>query len=115
METVGLFFKPSLYLLIGLYSEIITDVAQLRMVFTALGLRYLFAGFMALMIWLWMPFGELERTTMALTLLSPVSTMTMYLAAEYNYPTNFVAMSATLTTISVFISFVVQEAVMRSF
>lgn len=115
LETVGVFFKPSLYLLIGLYSELITDVAQLRIIFTAIGLRYLFAGFVALMIWLWLPFGDLERTTMALSFLSPVSTMTMYLAAEHRYPSQFVAMSATLTIVSVFVSFIIQETVIRLF
>jgi predicted permease len=115
METIGLFFKPSLYFLIGLYSELITDAIQLKIVMTALGLRYLFAGFMALMIWLWLPFGSLERTTMALSMLSPASTMTMYLAAEYDYPQQFISMSAALTTMSVFLSFMIQEAVMRSY
>lgn len=115
LETVGLFFKPSLYLLIGLYSEIITDTAQLRIILTAIGLRYLFAGSLSLMMWLWLPFGEMERTTMALSFLSPVSTMTMYLAAEHQYPDQFVAMSAALTTVSVFVSFIIQEAVLRSF
>jgi predicted permease len=115
MEIIGLFFKPSLYFLIGLYSEFITDRFQLKIVLTALGLRYLFAGFMALMIWLWLPFGSLERTTMALSFLSPVSTMTMYLAAEYDYPKQFISMSAALTTMSVFLSFMIQEAVMRSY
>lgn len=115
LEGLGLLFKPCLYFLIGLYSEVILNALQLRIVVTVLGLRYLFAGSVALMMWLWLPFGDLERTTMALTLLSPVSTMTMYLAAEYNYPTQYVSMSATLTTISVFISFAIQEAVIRSF
>lgn len=115
LETLGLFFKPSLYLLIGLYSEVITDIAQLRIILTAIGLRYLFAGFLGLMMWLWLPFGEMERTTMALSFLSPVSTMTMYLAAEHKYPNQFVAMSAALTTVSVFVSFIIQEAVLRSF
>ena len=115
LEAVGLFFKPCLYFLIGLYTEGITSFLQLRIIVTALGLRYLFAGFVAVMMWLWLPFGPLERTTMALSILSPVSTMTIYLAAEYNYPTQFLSMSATLTTISVFISFVLQELVMRSY
>lgn len=113
LETVGLFFKPCLYFLIGLHSEFITDGEQMKIILTSLGLRYLFAGFMALTIWLWLPFGTLERTTMALSLLSPVSTMTMYLAAEYQYPQQYVAMSAALTTMSVFLSFVIQEVVMR--
>ena len=115
LEAIGLFFKPCLYFLIGLYSEGFTSVLQFKIIMTTLGLRYLFAGFAAVMVWLWSPFGSLERTTMALSLLSPVSTMTMYLAAEYNYPTQFLSMSATLTTISVFISFILQEAVMRSY
>ena len=115
LEAVGLFFKPCLYFLIGLYSEGITSSLQLKIIVTALGLRYLFSGFVATIMWLWLPFDSLERTTMALSLLSPVSTMTMYLAAEYNYPTQFLSMSATLTTISVFISFIIQEAVMRSY
>ena len=115
LETVGIFFKPSLYFLIGLYSEFITDKLQLKIVLTTLGLRYLFAGFMALMIWLWLPFGSLERTTMALSFLSPASTMTMYLAAEYEYPKQYISMSAALTTMSVFLSFLIQEAVMRSY
>jgi predicted permease len=115
LETVGLLFKPCLYFLIGLSSEIITDPTQLRIVVTSLGLRYLFAGFAAVMMWLWLPFGNMERTTMALTFLSPVSTMSMYLAAEYDYPVQYVGMSATLTTVSVFVSFIIQETVMRSF
>ena len=115
LETIGLLFKPCLYFLIGLYTEIITDPTQLRIALTSLGLRYLFAGFAAVMIWLWLPFGEIERTTMALTFMSPVSTMSMYLAAEYNYPRQYVGMSATLTTASVFVSFLIQETVMRSF
>ncbi len=115
MECVGLLFKPFLYFLIGLYSEVITDYLQLRIVATVLGLRYLFAGFFAVMLWLWLPFDSLERTTMALSLLSPVSTMSMYLVAEYNYPPEYLTMSATLTTISVFISFAIQEVVMQSY
>ena len=115
METVGLFFKPCLYFLIGLYSEFITDVEQMKIILTSLGLRYLFSGFVALIVWLWLPFGALERTTMALSLLSPVSTMTMYLTAEYQYPQQYITMSAALTTISVFLSFVIQEVVMRSY
>lgn len=115
MECVGLLFKPFLYFLIGLYSELITDSLQLRIVGTVLGLRYLFAGFFAVLIWLWLPFDSLERTTMALSLLSPVSTMSMYLAAEYNYPKEYLSMSATLTTVSVFISFAIQECVMQSY
>ena len=115
MESVGHLFKPCLYLLIGLYSEMITSAQQLKIVVTALGLRYLFAGVLGCVMWLWLPFGALERTTMALAMLSPVSTMAMYLAAEYNYPKHYVSMSATLTTISVFFSFFIQDAVMRSF
>ena len=115
MEGIGLLFKPCLYFLIGLYCEMITNFLQFKIVMTALSLRYLFSGCVAIMMWLWLPYGDLERTTMALSLLSPVSTMTMYLAAEYNYPTQYMAMSATLTTISVFISFLIQEGVMRSY
>jgi predicted permease len=115
METVGLFFKPSLYFLIGLCSEFVRDGPQMKIILTALGFRYLFCGTVALLVWLWLPFGAVERTTMALCLLSPVSTMTMYLVAEYGYPKKFVTMSAGITTISVFVSFFIQEAVLRSF
>jgi predicted permease len=115
LEAVGLLFKPCLYFLIGLYTDVIKDFGQFKIVMTVLGLRYLFAGFVAVLIWLWFPFDTLERTTMALSFLSPVSTMTMYLVAEYGYPSGYVSMSATLTTISVFLSFIIQEAVMRSY
>lgn len=113
LEAVGLLFKPCLYFLIGLYSDIITDPRELKIVFTALGLRYLFACLLGLAMWLWLPFQNLERTTMALSLLSPVSTMTIYLSAEYGYPNEYLSMSAAMTTISVFLSFVVQEVIMR--
>jgi len=115
LEAVGLLFKPCLYFLIGLSTDIITDFSQFKIIMTVLGLRYLFAGFLAVVVWLWFPFNELERTTMALSLLSPVSTMTMYLVAEYGYPPRYVSMSAALTTISVFLSFMIQETVMRSY
>jgi predicted permease len=115
MEFVGMLFRPLLYFLIGLYSELITDTLQLRIVATVLGLRYLFAGFFAVILWLWLPFDSLERTTMALSMLSPISTMSMYLVAEYNYPKEYLAMSATLATVSVFMSFVIQECVMQSY
>lgn len=113
LEAIGLLFKPCLYFLIGLYSDILTDPRELKIVFTALGLRYLFASLLGLVIWLWLPFQNLERTTMALSLLSPVSTMTIYLSAEYNYPNEYLSMSAAMTTISVFLSFIVQEVIMR--
>lgn len=115
LEAIGLLFKPCLYFLIGLYSDIITDPKELRIVVTALGLRYLFAAFTGLAMWLWLPFPNLERTTMSLSLLSPVSTMTIYLSAEYGYPNEFLPMSAAITTISVFVSFVIQEVIMRSY
>ena len=115
LEAIGLLFKPCLYFLIGLYSDIITDPQELRIVFTVIGLRYLFAAFIGLAMWLWLPFPSLERTTMALSLLSPVSTMTIYLSAEYGYPNHFLSMSAAITTISVFLSFGIQEIVMRSY
>lgn len=115
MESMGLLYKPCLYFLIGLCSEIITCPHQMKFVATALGLRYLFAGVIACIMWLWLPFGALERTTMALAMLSPVSTMAMYLTAEYKYPKHYVSMSAMTTTISVLLSFFIQESVMRSF
>lgn len=115
MESIGLFFKPCLYILIGLCFEIISSPLQIRFIATALSVRYLFAGLTASIMWLWLPFGAVERTTMALAMLSPVSTMPMYLTAEYNYPKQYVSMSATLTSISVLFSFFIQEAVMRSF
>jgi len=115
LEAIGLLFKPCLYFLIGLYTDIITEPKELRIVFTALGLRYLFAALVGLAMWLWLPFPNLERTTMALSLLSPVSTMTIYLTAEYGYPTEYLSMSAAITTISVFVSFAIQEVIMRSY
>jgi predicted permease len=115
LEAIGLLFKPCLYFLIGLHTDIIRDFNQFKIVATVLGLRYLFAGFIAVIIWLWFPFGNLERTTMALSFLSPASTMTMYLVAEYGYPARYISMSAALTTISVFLSFIIQEGVMRSY
>lgn len=115
LEAVGLLFKPCLYFLIGLCSDIITDPRELKIVLTALGLRYLSASLIGLAMWLWLPFPNLERTTMALSLLSPVSTMTIYLSAEYGYPNEFLSMSAAVTTISVFVSFAIQEIIMRSY
>jgi predicted permease len=115
LEGLGLLFKPCLYFLIGLYAELITNINQLKTVLLSLGLRYISIGVVAVLMYLSLPAQPIVSVTMALSLLSPVTTMSMYLTAEYGYPSHLLGMSATLTTISVFLSFLIQEFVMRFF
>lgn len=84
LHTLGMSFKPCLYLLLGVYSAKIrpSDVHAMRMVTAAVCVRLMLMGLVASMLWMWLPMSPLPRATLVLAVLSPASTMIMYLCAQ---------------------------------
>ena len=104
-------FRFGLYIMLGLYTTIANDIVSVRLIAGALGIRLIVAAIVALLIWLYLPLSGLVKTTMAMAMLAPASTMTINLLAEFGYSAVFTEMSATLTTISVGISFLIEQVV----
>ena len=105
-------FRYGLYLMLGLYTALADDVMSIRLIAGALGLRFIIAGIVAVFLWLYMPVSSIVRTSMAMAALAPASTMPINLMAEFSYEPRFAEMATTLTTISVIISFAVEQSVM---
>lgn len=114
LSYAGSFFRPSLYLVLGLYFDFtaLSDTKSLLRVVTTLFIRFTFNFAIGLFCWFLLPLGEVVRATIVLCLLSPASIMPMYLVAKFNYPTRYTSMSAFVSTLSVMISFVVQNTLM---
>lgn len=105
-------FRYGLYIMLGLYTTIADDVMAIRLIAGALGLRFIIAGIVGVFIWLYMPVSSIVRTSMAMAALAPASTMPINLMAEFSYDSRFAEMAATMTTISVIISFAIEQSVM---
>ena len=105
-------FRYGLYLLLGLYATLASDIVAKRLIAASLSLRLLIYGLLAVVLWLYLPLTDMVRTTVAMTVLAPASTQAINLMAEFGYPPEYAEMSATVTTVSVLASFLIDQAVL---
>jgi len=108
----GKAFRYGLYILLGLYATLSSDLVAKRLIAASLSLRFLVYGLLAVMLWLYLPIGDMARTTIAISVLAPASTQSINLMAEFGYPTEYTEMSATVTTVSVIVAFLIEQAVL---
>jgi predicted permease len=105
-------FRYGLYVLLGLYATVSSDVIAKRLIAASLSLRFLIYGLLAVLLWLYLPITDMARTTIAVSVLAPASTQSINLMAEFHYPAEYAEMSATVTTVSVIVAFLIEQAVL---
>lgn len=108
----GTGFRYGLYILLGLYATYSSDIVAKRLISSALSLRLLIYGLLAVFLWLYVPLSNMVRTTLALAILAPASTQAINLMVEFGYPPEYAEMSATVTTVSVLVALLIDQAVL---
>lgn len=115
LELVGEPYKVALYFLVGFYGDHKLDREGAGLVATALGTRYAISIAMIMTVWFFVPVDALVRETIVLAILSPCSTLTIYLVAEHNYGEKLMKNTVCCVFFSVLFSTFCQHALVAQF
>jgi len=102
-------YKVILYFLVGFYGDHNLGSNDLQHLGQALGIRYAIAGFLIIFVFLVMPFEPIYRYTVALALLSPTSSLVIYLVGENRYDDRLLRLSVCGGFVSTMASSIMQS------
>lgn len=115
LEFVGEPYKVALYFLVGFYGDHKIDREGAGQVASVLITRYCISFLIIMTVWFLVPVDALVRQTLVVAILSPCSTLTIYLVKEHNYGENLMKNTVVCVFFSVLISTFCQHSLVAYF
>eukprot|EP00429_Kryptoperidinium_foliaceum_P138283 CAMPEP_0176287254 /NCGR_PEP_ID=MMETSP0121_2-20121125/53337_1 /TAXON_ID=160619 /ORGANISM="Kryptoperidinium foliaceum, Strain CCMP 1326" /LENGTH=284 /DNA_ID=CAMNT_0017627857 /DNA_START=155 /DNA_END=1009 /DNA_ORIENTATION=+ len=108
-------YKIALYFLVGFYGEFSLSSEDVTHLKCALGLRYLISGIIMVVVMAFLPFEPIYRNTVALALLSPTSSYTIFLVGEHGYGEAMLRLTVCGGFVSTLMSTIMQNVAIEVF